>query len=158
MDGYIGRQYAYTRTATDSYISATNEARTNYQLEPAVTYTDRDTSSVNPEDQVQFSATYDDYINQINYFGGKTDNHDRLNREFVYAWNPAIDYDKLINYREYYWLPEGPNPILIPTVGTGATADIKVINSGANAYQFSTHGTTNNPTLTLYEATPTILY
>ena len=150
LDGYIGRQYAYTRTATDSYISATNEARTNYQLEPAVTYTDRDTSSVNPEDQVQFSATYDDYINQINYFGGKIDNHDRLNREFVYAWNPAIDYDKLINYREYYWLPEGPNPILIPTVGTGATADIKVINSGANAYQFSTHGTTNNPTLTLY--------
>ena len=36
------------------------------------------------------------------------DNHDRLNKETVYSWNPAIDYDKLINYREYYWMPEGP--------------------------------------------------
>ena len=75
LDGYVGRQYAYTRKTTDSYITATNEARTNYQLEPAVTYTDRDTSSVNPEDQVKFSATYDDYINQLNYFGANTDNH-----------------------------------------------------------------------------------
>jgi len=150
LDGYVGRQYAYTTKPTDSYISATNEARVDYQLEPAVTYTDRDTSSVNPEDQVKFSATYDDYINQLNYFGGKTDNHDRLNRETVYAWNPAIDYDKLINYREYYWLPEGPNPILIPTVGTGAVSEIKVVNSGSGAYQFSTHNTTDNPTVTLY--------
>ena len=150
LDGYVGRQYAYTRKNTDSYISATNEARTDYQLEPAVTYTDKDTSSVNPEDQVKFSATYDDYINQLNYFGGKTDNHDRLNREYVYAWNPAIDYDKLINYREYYWLPEGPNPILISTVGTGSTSEIKVVNSGSDAYQFSTYSTTNNPTITLY--------
>ena len=150
LDGYVGRQYAYTRKPTDSYISATNEARTNYQLEPAVTYTDRDTSSVNPEDQVKFSATYDDYINQLDYFGGKTDNHDRLNREYVYAWNPAVDFDKLINYREYYWLPEGPNPILISTVGTGSVSEIKVVNSGADAYQFSTYTTTNNPTITLY--------
>ena len=150
LDGYIGRQYAYTRKNTDSYVTATNESRTNYQLEPAVTYTNKDTSSVNPEDQVQFSATYDDYINQINYFGGKTDNHDRLNREYVYNWNPAIDFDKLINYREYYWLPEGPNPILISSVGSGSITEIKVVNSGSNAYQFSNYGSTNNPTITLY--------
>ena len=150
LDGYVVRQYAYTRKTTDSYITATNEDRSNYQLEPAVTYTDRDTSSVNPEDQVKFSATYDDYINQLNYFGGKTDNHDRLNREYVYAWNPAIDFDKLINYREYYWLPEGPNPILISTVGTGSITEINVVNSASSAYQFSTYGNTNNPTMTLY--------
>ena len=67
LDGYIGRQYSYTRLPSDSYIEATSEDRTNYQLEPAVTYTDKDTSSVNPEDQVKFTATYDDYINQIKF-------------------------------------------------------------------------------------------
>ena len=150
LDGYVGRQYAYTRKTTDSYITATNEARTNYQLEPAVTYTDRDTSSINPEDQVKFSATYDDYINQIAYFGGKTDNHDRLNREYVYAWNPAIDLDKMVNYREYYWLPDGPNPITVSAVGTGSITEIVVTNNGSGGYRFSNYGTTDNPTITLY--------
>ena len=98
LDGYIGKQDAYTRKLTDTYISATNRDRMSYQLDPAVTYTDKDTTSVNPEDQVKFSGTYDDYINQIEYFGGKVDNHDRLNKETVYAWNPAIDLDKLVNY------------------------------------------------------------
>ena len=101
VDGYIGRQDAYTRKPTDRYIGATDRDRFAYQLEPAVTYTDKDTTSVNPEDQVKFSGTYDDYINQIEYFGGKVDNHDRLNKQTIYSWNPAIDYDKLINYREY---------------------------------------------------------
>ena len=99
LDGFIGRQDAYTRKATDRYISATSRDRLAYQLEPTVTYTKLDTTSLNPEDQVEFSATYDDYINQIKYFGGKVDNHDRINKEKVYSWNPAIDYDKLVNYR-----------------------------------------------------------
>ena len=150
LDGYIGRTYSYTRQATDKYVSATSEDRTNYQLEPAVTYTDQDTSSINPEDQVKFTATYDDYINQIKFFGGNIDNHDRLNKETVYAWNPAIDFDKLINYREYYWMPEGPNPILVTTNGTNSVTEIKVDHVGQSAYIFSTYGNTENPSLTLY--------
>ena len=150
LDGYIGRTYAYTRLPTDKYVSASSEDRTNYQLEPAVTYTDKDTSSINPEDQVKFTATYDDYINQIKFFGGNVDNHDRLNKETVYAWNPAIDFDKLINYREYYWMPEGPNPILVTNVGTNTVTEIKVDHVGQSAYTFSTYGDTANPSLTLY--------
>ena len=65
LDGFVGREYAYTRNSKDKYISATSTDRKDYQLEPTVTYTDQDTSSVNPEDQVKFTGTYDDYINQI---------------------------------------------------------------------------------------------
>ena len=151
LDGFIGHEYAYTRNTTkDQYVKATSVDRKNYQLEPAVTYTDRDTSSVNPEDQVKFTATYDDYINQIKFYGGLVDNHDRLNKEKVYAWNPAIDYDKLVNYREYYWLPDGPNPINLSSVGTGATTEIDVKNNAAGAYVFGTRSGVNNPTITLY--------
>ena len=100
LDGFIGRQDAGTRKSTDRYVSATSRDRMAYQLEPAVTYADRDTTSLNPEDQVKFTGTYDDYINQIKFLGGNVDNHDRLSKETVYSWNPAIDYDKLINYRE----------------------------------------------------------
>ena len=69
LDGFVGREYAYTRNSKDKYIGATSTDRKNYQLEPTVTYTDQDTSSVNPEDRVKFTGTYDDYLNQIKFFG-----------------------------------------------------------------------------------------
>ena len=59
LDGFIGRQDAYTRSVNDRYITATSKDRMSYQLEPAVTYTDKDTTSINPEDQVKFTGTYD---------------------------------------------------------------------------------------------------
>ena len=150
LDGFIGRQDAYTREINDRYIPATSRDRFAYQLEPAVIYTDRDTTSVNPEDQVKFTGTYDDYINQIRYLGGKVDNHDRLNKETVYSWNPAIDYDKLVNYREYYWIPEGPGAIEIDSVGPNAVSEYTVTNVGQAAYEFRHRENENNPILTLY--------
>ena len=117
LDGYIGRKDAHTAVAQDYYLQSKLQSRNDYQLEPTVTYTQKDTSSITPEDQVKFTATYDDYINQIKFLGGTVDNHDRLNKEKVYAWDPGIDFDKLVNYREYYWLPEGLNPILINNSG-----------------------------------------
>ena len=150
LDGFIGRQDAYTRQVTDRYIGATSGDRFAYQLEPAVTYTDRDTTSINPEDQVKFTGTYDDYINQIKHLGGKVNNHDRLNKETVYSWNPAIDYDKLINYREYYWIPEGPGSIELDSVGPSAVVEYSVENLAQGAYNFSNRENENNPILTLY--------
>ena len=155
LDGFIGKQDAYTRKTEDRYISATSRDRFAYQLEPTVTYTDKDTTSINPEDQVKFTGTYDDYINQLKYFGAKVNNHDRLNKEKVYSWNPAIDLDKLINYREYYWLPEGPNSIEIDGVGTGAVAEYKVEpwprdGSSEAAWNFQHREDERNPILTLY--------
>ena len=155
LDGFIGRQDAYTRDVTDRYLPATSRDRMAYQLEPAVTYTNKDTTSINPEDQVQFTGTYDDYLNQIKYFGGNVDNHDRLNKETVYSWNPAIDYDKLVNYREYYWIPEGPGAIEIDTLGPSVVAEYKVEiaeadGSSARGYSFPHRENERNPSITLY--------
>jgi hypothetical protein len=155
LDGFIGRQDAYTRQAQDRYINATSRDRMAYQLEPAITYFDKDTTSVNPEDEVKFVGTYDDYINQIKYFGGKVDNHDRLNKETVYSWNPAIDYDKLVNYREYYWLPTGPDTITIDSIGPKLVAEYKVSaladdGSTGRAWEFPHLENERNPGINLY--------
>ena len=150
LDGFIGRQDAYTRNVNDRYLMATSRDRMAYQLEPAVTYTDKDTTSINPEDQVKFTGTYDDYINQIKYLGGNVDNHDRLNKETVYSWNPAIDYDKLVNYREYYWYPDGPGSIEIDAGGPSAVVEYSVKNNAQAAYEFTHRENVNNPTLIFY--------
>ena len=150
LDGYIGRQDAYTREINDRYLTATSRDRFAYQLEPAVTYTNKDTTSINPEDQIKFTGTYDDYMNQIQYLGGKINNHDRLNKETVYSWNPAIDYDKLVNYREYYWMPDGPGSIEIDSVGPNAVVEYTVENKAKGAYNFTHRENENNPILTLY--------
>ena len=150
LDGYIGRQDAYTREINDRYLTATSRDRFAYQLEPTATYTDKDTTSINPEDQVKFTGTYDDYINQIKYLGGKVNNHDRLNKETIYSWNPAIDYDKLVNYREYYWMPGGPGSIEIDSVGPSAVVEYSVENLAQGAYNFTHRENENNPILTLY--------
>jgi hypothetical protein len=155
LDGFIGRQDAYTRDVNDRYINATSRDRFAYQLEPTVTYTDRDTTSVNPEDQVKFTGTYDDYINQIRYLGGKVNDHDRLNTETVYSWNPAVDFDKLVNYREYYWLSDGPSAIEIDSVGPNAVAEYTVEalpddGSSGRAYTFEHLENERNPELTIW--------
>ena len=36
-----------------------------------------------------------------------------MNSAEYHAWNPNIDWDKLVNFREYYWLPTGPEPISV---------------------------------------------
>ncbi len=155
LDGFIGRQDAYTREVTDRYLGATSRDRFAYQLEPAVTYIDNDTTSINPEDQVKFTGTYDDYINQLKYFGANVDNHDRLNKETAYSWNPAVDYDKLVNYREYYWVSDGPSAIEIDSVGTGAEVEFKVEaladdGTTGRAYSFPHKENLRNPEITLY--------
>jgi hypothetical protein len=63
--------------------------------------------------------------------------------------------DKLINYREYYWLPEGPGSILIDSVGTNASTEIDVgvvthDGSTVRAYVFGNKPTEQNPKLILY--------
>ena len=39
---------------------------------------------------------------------------------------PCNRLDKLVNYREYYWLSNGPDAIEIDAVGTGAEVEYKV--------------------------------
>ena len=156
LDGFIGRQDAYTRTNADRYLEASSTNRFAYQLEPTVTYTDKDSSSVNPEDRVQFTGTYDDLLNQLKYFNVPLNNHDRITKEKVYSWNPAVDLDKLINYREYYWLPEGPNPIAISSVGGNFETELDVTTitgdgSSVRAWVLGNKQEETNPRITLYK-------
>ena len=100
LNGYIGRQNAKSSNGKDIFVSTIDTNRQNYQLEPSLVVKDE-------LGNVDFYKDYIDYINQLSVFGAKVDNHERLNRQEFYSWNPHIDWDKFVNFQQYYWLPYG---------------------------------------------------
>ena len=146
LNGYFGRETSRSYKANDVYIKEHTPDRENYQLEPGVVVKDN-------LDNVKFYKDYNDYINQIRAFGGNVDNHSKLNSTEYYAWNPHIDWDKFVNFREYYWLPGGPIGLGIAGNAKDVTSTYKVTkkdNIDNNSYIFTPDGLTSNPTLKLF--------
>ena len=147
VNGYIGRRNAKAFNSTDSYINDISNLRQDYQLEPAVVVDDNIGNTT-------FYKDYQDFINQTKVFGGNVADHSKLNSQEYYAWNPHIDWDKFSNYREYYWLPEGPQTLTVLGQAKGITSTYKVTveDQGDNmAFIFTPDGKTANPTLKLYK-------
>ena len=145
INGYYGRTTAKAYKTSDNYIDDITADRTNYQLEPATVIKDL-------YDNVTFYKDYNDYIGQLGVFGANTANHSRLNSQETYAWNPNIDWDKFVNFREYYWMPNGP--IAIPVRGQSrdvvSTYTVTTEDQGDNVAYVFNDGLTVNPKLKLY--------
>jgi hypothetical protein len=107
IDGFVGSIITPNfNPAIDYYLKEDLPLRKEYPLEPALVFKDEFS---NITDVVGF----DDIINEINLQGGKTDNLDRLFRSKFYSYSPPINWDKLVNYSQYYWLPNGPDSIFV---------------------------------------------
>jgi hypothetical protein len=146
INSYYGRQTAKAFTVNDNYVGDVLKERDDYQLEPALVIKD-------DLDNVIFYKDYNDYINQLSYFNKGELDHSVINSQEYYAWNPHIDWDKFTNFREYYWLPNGPQsiPLRGNTVDVESTIKVTVLeNDDNNSYLFSTFGSEPNPTITLY--------
>ena len=146
INGYLGRKTSKAFSTDDNYIPDISDDRQNYQLEPALIVKDNN-------DNVVYYKDYNDYINQLRAFGANTTNHNRLNSQEYYSWDPRVDWDKLVNYREYYWVSQGPVAISIAGQEKGVTSTytVKIVNDGdSNAFVFNPDGLTRNPTIKLY--------
>lgn len=107
IDGFVGSVVTPNYNPdTDFYIKEDLPLRKEYALEPALVFKDQ---SSNITDVIGF----DDIINEMNLQGGKTNDLDRLFRSKFYSYDPQVNWDKLVNYNQYYWLPNGPNSILV---------------------------------------------
>ncbi|HAI44627.1 MAG TPA: hypothetical protein DCM40_44275, partial [Maribacter sp.] len=116
--------------STDAYVPELTDDRTNYQLEPATLYK---SDGIN----VDFAAPYIDVINDVEAQGGSKIKHDRLLDNQTYSYAPPIDHDKFVNYREYYWLPQGLSSIRCQPGTPGAIIEFDVKNNASGAYVFS---------------------
>ena len=140
--GYIGRRYGKTYNGSDIYLDTDQTLRSRYQLEPAVT--------VLENDKVKSFYDYLDFKNQLKFFGNTSDRDDKTTAQDHYSWNPPVDWDKFINYREYYWMPLGPEPVSIFGQNKEVNSTYKVSPSTGESWIFSPDGVTNNPSITLY--------
>ncbi len=140
--GYIGRRYGKTFKSSDVYLDDDETLRSRYQLEPGVITRNLD--------KIESFVDYIDLKNQIKFFGNNEENDNKTTGQQHYTWNPPIDWDKFVNYREYFWEPLGPPPIDVFGNFVGVTSTYRVKLGFGSTYVFSPDGLTNNPTLTLY--------
>ena len=140
--GYIGRRYGKTYNGNDIYLDTDTTLRSRYQLEPGVVY--------NNQNNIENFYDYLDLKNQVKFFGNLEEHDDQLTSQEHYTWNPPIDWDKFVNYREYYWEPSGPPSVSVLGQKSTITSTYKVTLGVASSYVFFPDGYTNNPTLTLY--------
>lgn len=146
LNGYVGRQSAKAVKNTDVYLAAADKTRQDYQFEPAALIQDYLGNTT-------FFKDYIDHINHITVNDGVTNNHERVNKQEFYSWNPHICWDKFVNYQQYYWLPFGPEPIRVlgNQLEITSTYTVKGVDEDDNvAYLFTPNGLTRNPTLRLF--------
>lgn len=140
--GYVGRRYGKTYRGSDIYLDTDSTLRSRYQLEPGVIFKHND----------KISGFYDylDFKNQLKFFGNNEERDYLATNQEHYSWNPPIDWDKFVNYREYYWVPSGPPSVAVQGNRPGVTSTYNVVLGTTSSYIFRPDGYTNNPTITLY--------
>ena len=146
INGFIGRENSKATTGADIFLKAATPNRQHYQLEPSITINDSLGNNT-------FFKDYIDYINQLSVFGANTSNHARINKEEFYSWDPHIDWDKFVNFQNYYWLPYGPETVRIfgQQQAADSTFNIDLLSEGSNnQLVFTPDGLTPNPIIKLY--------
>lgn len=145
VNGFIGRKFAPAIRKKDNFIIENSSSNQNYQLEPSLVVK-------NDLEQIVTYGNYNDFINKIAYYGGITQDHDRLFESEYYTFNPQIDLDKFVNYSQYHWLPNGPSTVLVSArSSTNTTAYTFSYSSGAVTTNAT--GAITNPTLVLKRGT-----
>jgi hypothetical protein len=139
--GYVGRRVGLGVNPADQYVVEPTPARTNYQLEPGVISLEPDTN------KIRDAITYPGITDALKMQGAIVDNADRLYTSEYYAWDPFVDFDKFVNYSQYYWLPGGPLSVDVSSAGVPLT-DNFVVTRANGVYTFSGLGGAN-PALTL---------
>lgn len=143
INGYVGRTSAPTFKSSDNYQPEPTAQRQHYQLEPSVVV--KDTNG-----RVNFFSSYIDLLQQIKHDGGLIDNQSRLFAGESYSFDGLFDFDKLVNFNQYYWLPDGPDAVDVYGANVDTERQFVVTRDPVSGtYNIDGYGTADNPTLKL---------
>jgi hypothetical protein len=144
IQGYVGSKFGYGVNATDYYVTEPTKVRTDYQLDPGVVFLKENDTTAND------FISYPGIVDGVKLEGGLTQDNNRLFNSQFYSWDSFTNLDKIINFNEYYWLPDGPERVIIST-DVVFNASNFLVQSLSNEYLISSEsqGASSNPTLTL---------
>ncbi len=107
LNNYIGRRQSKGSAATDRWLAEpTSSLKSSYQLEVGA-------ASLEADGKYSFGASFEDLILSLRHYGANVSELSKLLRDDFKAADLKIDLDKLINFRQYYWLPQGPESLPI---------------------------------------------
>lgn len=109
IQGYIGNKFQHGINRDETYVTEPDKERTDYQLNPSVVFCKSETQIA------QDFISYPGIVKALANYGAATDNHQRLFENDFYSWDPFIDLDKIVNYTQYYWIPNGPDAVPLTT-------------------------------------------
>lgn len=138
--GFVGRRVGPGVNPQDGYIVTAPGTRTDYQLEPGVVFLEPDT------DRAVDAITYPGILDALELQGANVSRHDRLMNSEYYTWDSFCDFDKFVNYGQYYWLKDGPDPVDV--FGTDVPLSNSFDVTRTDAYTFSNIAE-RNPVITL---------
>ena len=140
--GFIGQKVGPGVNASDQYVIEPTKSRNDYQLEPGVV-------QISPTDSKSIvdAITYPGMTDALKLQGAITNNSNSLYTNDYYTWDPFVDFDKFVNYAQYYWLPSGPLAVDVSATGIPLTDSFTVTRNNG-FYTFSGQAG-NNPVLTL---------
>jgi len=141
IQGFVGRRVGPGVNPNDEYVKESTAVRTNYQLEPGVVLKKYNTN------QVEDAITYPGITDAVDLAGGFTNNANRLYTSDYYTWDPFVDFDKFVNFSQYYWLPAGPDAVDVFS-GSVPLTDTFTVTRENGVYTFSGVAG-DNPALTL---------
>lgn len=136
--GFIGKKI--NNENDDSYIIEPTAERSNYQLEAGIVF--KDTNN-----KVSSAITYPEMLDALKTKGANVTKHDRLFSSSIYSWSPLIDFDKFVNYGQYYWLPGGTDSVDVSASDILLTDNFDVSRNDDSYTLSGIAGT--NPTITL---------
>jgi hypothetical protein len=144
IEGYVGSKLGYGINATDYYVTEPTKTRTDYQLDPGVVFTKDNESTA--RDFISYPGIVDGLLVE----GGITGNNNRLFQSQFYSWDSFTNLDKIINFSQYYWLPEGPAQVSVNTATVYNNVVYDVIDT-PTVYVIAPPDQvgTSNPTITL---------
>jgi len=107
VEGYIGSKFGYGINAKDYYVTEPTKTRVDYQLEPGVVFLKENQTTAKD------FISYPGIIDALKLEGGVTADNNRLFNSQFYSWDSFTNLDPIINFNQYYWLPEGPERVIV---------------------------------------------
>ena len=163
FSSYVGRaEGSKVYQPGDPYINENDSFAQHYQLEPSLAVRDRTKIE---DDQFKITNVYNylDMLNKVAREGGINNDNDKLFNQEYYNYQGFVNVDKLVDYGQYYWVPNGPDSVDVNTGGVPVEKDFfvtingtdtvsdKLIDqvTGATGHVFDGYTADINPTITL---------